>query len=52
MKVEACAVCGLPERDQHSNKQSAICDGIRNGKLPVSTGQALVKKLGFTTKNK
>lgn len=28
-----CPVCHLPQKDQHSLRESAVCDGIRKGYL-------------------
>lgn len=52
MMKNPCPHCGIAERDQHTLGQAGICDGIRGGKISQAEGQARVKKIPFTTKNK
>lgn len=32
-KPTGCPVCGIAQKDQHSLRESALCDGIRKGYL-------------------
>ena len=36
-----CTYCGAPAKDSHSLTLAGICDGIRNGKLTVTSTRPL-----------
>lgn len=40
-----CPDCGVPVKNEHSLRQSAICDGIRNNKINRLEGQAMIKRM-------
>lgn len=42
-KSTPCERCGVAAANQHTIRQSAICDGIKNGKIEKTEGQRLVK---------
>lgn len=43
MTANVCPVCKLCPRDQHSNRQSSLCDGLKSGKLRQMADGAIVE---------
>jgi hypothetical protein len=39
-----CPVCGISQKDQHSNRESGQCDGIRKGYLKKENGKMVQVK--------
>lgn len=43
-KSNACPICGLAQKDQHSVRESGICDGIKKGYLAPDTQKTGAKQ--------
>lgn len=44
VKSNACPICGIAQKDQHSLRESGICDGIRKGHLAGDAQKTGAKK--------
>lgn len=42
--TKSCPYCGLAQADQHSLRESGICDGIKRGKIDPAIGKAAIKQ--------
>ena len=41
-----CPHCGISEKDQHSNHESGVCDGLRKGYLKKENGKVVQTEKG------
>jgi hypothetical protein len=41
-----CPICGVEKKDQHSNHESGVCDGIRKDYLKKENGKIVQTEKG------